>query len=271
MLYELDPMLTTTNLRQFFASRHMGIRAILFDLHHTLTKFREHPFEVVRRVSKDCGVDLSGFSEMELEEAHLKADDWFKRYQIENNVELHYGDSPEHWIDQNRVMYEALGIEGITDDTLLDVERRYKNELLSTEEFTDESIQTIKSLHARGYPIGVATRRYDDPHNLIAKVELSEYISAIQWSGVIGYAKPSPYTLLQVAEEIGINPKLCAYVGNLVNADVTAAHRGQMLPILITWANPDEADLAPEGTIVRTSPLELLEIFHGPDSGVDIS
>ena len=249
----------------------MRIRAILFDLHHTLTKFHEHPIEVVRRVSKDCGVNLDGSSDRELEEAFLKADEWFKRYQIENDVELHYGDSPEHWIEPNRAMYDALGIYGIADDILYDVERRYKNELLSTEEFTDESIQTIKSLHARGYPIGVATRRYDDPQYLIAKAELSEYISAIQWSGVIGYAKPSPYTLLQVAEEIGTNPKSCAYVGNLVNADVTAAQRGQMLPILITWANPDEADLAPEGTIVRASPLELLEIFHGPDSGVDIS
>ncbi|MFX0053659.1 MAG: HAD family hydrolase [Promethearchaeota archaeon] len=248
----------------------MRIRAILFDLHHTLTKFHEDPIEVVRRVSNDCGVDLSGFSDMELEEAHLKADDWFKRYQIENNVELHYGDSPEHWIDQNRVMYEALGIEGIADDILLDVERRFKDELLSKEEFTEESIQTIRSLHERGYPIGVATRRYDDPQYLIAKAELSEYVSAIHWSGVIGYAKPSPYTLLQVADDIGTNPKLCAYVGNLVNADVTAAQRGQMLPILITWANPGEAGLAPEGTIVRTSPIELLEIFHGPSIAVEI-
>jgi phosphoglycolate phosphatase-like HAD superfamily hydrolase len=248
----------------------MRIRTVLFDLHHTLTKFHEHPIEIVRRVSKECGIDLDGISDKEIEEAHLKADDWFKVYQIENNVEIHYGDSPDHWIDQNRVMYGALGIDEIADDILLDVERRFKDELLSNEEFTEESIQTIKSLHARGYPIGVATRRYDDPQNLIAKAELSEYISAIQWSGVTGYAKPSPYTLLQVADDIGTNPRLCAYVGNLVNADVTAAQRGQMLPILITWGNPDEAELAPEGTTVRTSPLELLEIFHGPDIAVDI-
>ena len=247
----------------------MIIKAILFDLHHTLTKFNEHPFEIVRRVSKECGIDLSSSSDREIEEAYLKADDWFKRHQIENNVELHYGNSPKHWIDQNRVMYEALGIDRIADDILLEVERCFKNELLNKEEFTDESIQTVKSLHARGYPIGIVTRRYDDPQYLIANAGLSEYISAIQWSGVIGYAKPSPYTLLQGAEDIGTNPKLCAYVGNLVNTDITAAQRAQMLPILITWANPDEADLAPEGIIVRTSPLELLEIFQGPDIEID--
>ena len=183
----------------------MRIRAILFDLHHTLTKFDEHPIEVVRRVSKECGVDLDGVSDKEMEDAHLKADEWFKRHQIENNVELHYGDSPDHWIEQNRVMYEALGIDGIADDVLLEVEKRFKDELLSKEEFTHDSKQVIKTLHARGYPIGVATRRYDDPQYLIAKAELSEYISAIQWSGVIGYAKPSPYTLLQAAENIGTN------------------------------------------------------------------
>ncbi|MHA1938653.1 MAG: hypothetical protein ACW97O_10635, partial [Candidatus Thorarchaeota archaeon] len=59
---------------------------------------------------------------------------------------------------------------------------------------------------------------------------------------------------LQAADDIGVNPKLCAYVGNLVDADVVASKRAQMLPILLAWANPDQADLAPEGTLIRSFP-----------------
>ncbi|MHA2002860.1 MAG: HAD family hydrolase [Candidatus Thorarchaeota archaeon] len=249
----------------------MRIRAILFDLHHTLTKFHEHPIDVVRRVSKECGVDIHSFSNEEMEEAHLSADKWFKRFQIESNVDSHHGGSPDHWIEQNRIMYEALGLDGIADDILLEVEQRFKDELLGKEEFTEDSKKTIKSLHARGYPIGIVTRRFDDPQFLIAKAKLSKYISAIQWSGIIGYAKPSPYTLLQAADDLGMNPKLCAYVGNLVDADITASQRAQMLPILLTWANPDQVDLAPEGTIIKSSPLELLNMFKGPDTPVELT
>jgi HAD superfamily hydrolase (TIGR01549 family) len=249
----------------------MRIRAILFDLHQTLTIFQEHPVDIVPRISKGCGVDISSFSDKEREEAYLSAEEWFKRYQIECNVGIHYGGLPEHWVEPNRRMYEALGLNQIADDILLKVEEIFKEELLANEKFTEDSKQTIKDLHSRGYPIGVVTRRYDDPRALLARANLSEYISTIQWSGVIGYAKPSPYTLLAAAEDLGINPKSCAYVGNWVDADIIAAQRAQMFPILLTWANPEEAELAPEGTTVRTSPLELLNIFQAPDIPVEIT
>jgi phosphoglycolate phosphatase-like HAD superfamily hydrolase len=78
---------------------------------------------------------------------------------------------------------------------------------------------------------------------------------------VPGYTKPNPYLLIQAAMELGVNPRLCAYVGNLVDLDVIAAIRADMLPILTTWANPEETDKAPEQAIVVESLQELLELF----------
>jgi HAD superfamily hydrolase (TIGR01549 family) len=249
----------------------MKIQAILFDLHHTLTKFREDPIDVVRRISKDCGIDLSQYSEVEIDKAFLEADEWFKQFQIESNVDPHYGGVPEHWIGPNRMMFETLGLDGIDETILLEIEQCFKGKLLEMEDFTDAAKHTVKTLHERGYPIGIVTRRYDDPQFLIAKAKMSKNFSTVHWSAIVGYSKPSPYSLLQAADDIGVNPKLCAYVGNLVDADVVASKRAQMLPILLTWANPDQADLAPEGTLIRSSPLELLNIFHGPNMPVEVT
>ncbi|TXT55221.1 MAG: hypothetical protein BAJATHORv1_40131 [Candidatus Thorarchaeota archaeon] len=49
--------------------------------------------------------------------------------------------------------------------------------------------------------------------------------------------------------------------GNYVSADVEAAIRADMTPILVTWANSEEKEKAPEGTIILNSPSELLPIL----------
>lgn len=249
----------------------MRIRAILFDLHETLTKFEEHPKDIFRRVSDECGIKISQFTESERDEAFLVADEWFKSFQIESNVGPLYGSQPQHWIEWNRIMFEELGLADIDETTLMRIERNFKDELLALEGFTDAAIKTVKLLHERGYPMGIVTRRYDNPNFLVSKFKLNKYFSTIHWSGIHGYEKPSPFSLLQAAEEISVNPKLCAYVGNDLTVDVAAAQRAQMLPVLLKWAKPEEASLAPEGVIIRTSPLELLDMFHSPDILLDIS
>ena len=45
--------------------------------------------------------------------------------------------------------------------------------------------------------------------------------------------------------------------------DVGAAIRAYMVPILVTWADPKDAEKAPKYTIVIESLLELLDMFKG--------
>ncbi|MFW9933801.1 MAG: hypothetical protein ACFFDR_14285, partial [Candidatus Thorarchaeota archaeon] len=56
-----------------------------------------------------------------------------------------------------------------------------------------------------------------------------------------------------------INPHHCFFVGNYVNADVEAAIRCEMQPVLLTWANPDEAEKAPDSCIVLDKPFDLVK------------
>ncbi len=246
----------------------MHIAAILFDLHHTLTQLKVSLQSLMRRISKEHGLDLSTFSDDELNDAFLKADEWLQEYQVKEDVEPSWGELPEHWIPAVGIAFETLGLKELSDDLLLRIESKWKSVTTSTdfEFFIEESIQAVNELHRRGYQLGICTRRHDNPIGVIERSGLQDIFSVVEWTGVPGYAKPSPYTLLRASQKLGVNPRLCAFVGNYVGADIKAAIRAEMLPILLTWATPHEAKKAPEGTILLDSPLELLDIFMGPNT-----
>ncbi|MFX0107149.1 MAG: HAD family hydrolase [Candidatus Hodarchaeota archaeon] len=245
----------------------MHISAILLDLHNTITKHLYSPLKLLVEITGEFGVDLSSFKDTELNEAFEKSDRWFKQEQLNNNVGPHWGQEPRHWLNANRIMFESLGVTDLDNDVILMIENQW-HEKVSSSEFeilADDILETLKELRKRNYLLGICTRRTISPDSLLKSHRIDKYFESVQWSGVIGYAKPSPYTLIMAAKELGVNPRKCAMVGNYVNADVEAAKRAGMLPVLLTWANPDEAEKAEKGTIVLESPKELLQLFKGPD------
>ncbi len=248
----------------------MHHQAILFDLHHTLTSLKESLPSLFRKVSGEFGVDLSGFDDSEINDAIQKVAPWFEVHQVDENVPPSWGQRPEDWLQADRLVFESLGFRNLSDSLLIRIEDRWKHFTRDTdlEFFPDDSVRAVHGLHQRGYKLGICTRRHDNPQGLILRNNLQGIFTVVEWSGVPGYAKPSAYTLLKASERLGVNPRLCAFVGNYVGADTKAAVRAEMLPVLLTWATPWEGKKAPEGVIVLGSPLDLLEIFEGPGGPV---
>ena len=247
--------------------RTSRIRAIFFDIHHTITKTRVGFPELAREAAEAAGVEFQGITNQQLRDAITRMNGRVKNYQTENDVDIHWGTNPEDWVDANRDMLEHLGFDGVSDSTLIEIERAWKKITKSNwESLVDDARQVLEELRRRGYILGVCTRRHDDPESLLKRWKIRELFSTVQWTAVPGYAKPSPYTLIQAAYEIGINPRLCAYVGNTIDADVKASMSAEMLPILVTWANPLEKSLVPEDVIMIHSLSELLSLFAGPTS-----
>ena len=259
-------LLDMTNHSPYFD--HISkIRAIFFDLHHTLTKTRVDFQGLMREAAHVVGIDISHITNEQLKDAFARMNPWILNYQIEKDVDIHWGTEPEQWIDVNREYLQNLGISNIIDQTLIEFEHAWKNITKSNwESLIDDAKEVLEELRRRDYVLGLCTRRHDDPQALLERWSIRDLFASIQWTAVPGYAKPSPYTLIQAAFETSINPRLCAYVGNTVDADVGAAINAEMLPILTTWANPQEAILAPDKTIVIDSLNELLEMFSGPIS-----
>ena len=245
--------------------RLANTKAILFDLHHTITKTRIGFIGLTREAAEAAGIDVSKFSDDQLGEAIQVADKFLKNYQIENDVDIHWGGEIEHWLEGNRVLIDNLGLENISDEQLLLMEKHWKEIMATTwESLVEGTKETLEELHHRGYILGICTRRADNPVELLKEWKIHQLLSTIHYTQVPGYAKPSPFTLLKAAEDIRINPRLCAYVGNYVDADVGASLSAEMLPVLTIWSDPKEKELAPENTIIIDKITELLDLFEGP-------
>ena len=241
------------------------IRAILFDLHHTITKTRVDMVTLTREAAEIAGIPFEQFSDERLAKAIKKVDSWMKEYQVRNGVDIHWGGEVEHWLEINRVLIDYLELDNIPDETLLQMEKHWKETMATNwESLVEGAKETLEELHRRGYILGVCTRRHDNPENLLEVWGIDHLFSTVHYSGVPGYAKPSPFTLLEAARDVGINPRLCAYVGNYVDADVGASSSAEMLPILTVWSDSKEKELAPDGTIVIDKIKELLDMFEGP-------
>ena len=237
------------------------VKAILFDMGKTITEVKDGFLSLIRRAAIGAGVDLLAHTDDDLIQSFARFEEWFDRYQIEQDVNIHFGDEVEHWTEPNRVMFQALGFEDITDDTLISIEKRWREQLRTLEILNENAESTMFELYDRGYHIGICTRRSYDPTERLKRWGLFKILSTIQWTSVPGYAKPHPYTLILAADEMGVNPLRCAYVGDSVEADVAAAQRAGMIPILATWASTGEIDKAPRNICIIDEISEMLDLF----------
>ncbi len=243
-------------------SRINQIRAIIFDLHHTITKTRTDIISFCRETSGRAGVDLSNISDDEINAAFQASNEILKKYVSENDVGIHWGNDPNDWTEINRTFFLDLGFDNVTDEQILQFELGWREVgELSFEKIIDGAKRTFEELHNRGYTLGICSRRQTNPEPLLKEWGISHLLSSIQYSGTPGYAKPNPFTLLKSAEEINVNPRLCAYVGNLVNADVEASMRAEMFPILTIWADSEEKKQAPDGIMIIERITDLLDHF----------
>ncbi len=216
-----------------------------------------------RKCASDVGIDISGASDEEIKASFWRVDKWIKEFQVRTGVDIHWGSEPEDWVEADRILLTELGCHDLKDEEIIWFERRWKAVVNSheTEVLHEEASDTLEELHSRGYQIGICTRRTDSPRHLLKDWRIAHLISTVHWSGVVGYAKPSPYTLLAAAGDLGLNPRHCVFVGNYVDADVDAALRAEMIPVLLTWANPEEKQRAPPEAIILGTPAEVLHLL----------
>jgi phosphoglycolate phosphatase-like HAD superfamily hydrolase len=239
----------------------MYVHALLFDLHHTLTEVKDSLYSLIIRMMRLNGIEVRDITTDDVASAFMVADAAVEEFQLQNNVGPHWGEDAEDWIPLVKIMFEALGLALPTDNIALRFEKDFKYETIESdwESFTNDARNAITTLNEMGYPMGICTRRNDSPLSLLDREGMSDCFKTVQWSGVVGYEKPSPFTLLEAARDLQVNPHHCMYVGNYVGADIEAALRCEMKPILLTWANPHEAEKAPEGTIVFNMPTDFVK------------
>lgn len=238
-----------------------GIKALIFDLGGTL----------YRPVSDMCGLTKNFLEEnevgdgREVSESTIRAalkepDEWLSDYMINNNVDIHWQPRPEQWIEYDRMLLETLGVTDV--EVVYQYQSKWNDFVQKTRpEIIEDCKSELESLHSRGFKLGIASNRFSDPTSILERDSILHLFDAIEYSNVPGYRKPSPYMLLRVAEQLRTNPKRCAYVGNIVEFDVVAAERAEMIPILLTWVDSHEVHKITSDVIVIEHLADLSEIL----------
>jgi phosphoglycolate phosphatase len=120
----------------------------------------------------------------------------------------------------------------------------------------------LDALAGRGRVLGVLSNK---PHELVVKI--AEHLLA-RWpfGAVVGEQpgrarKPDPDAVLALAQELGVPPDRCAYVGDS-EVDVATARNAGMTGVAVTWGLRDASALvlAKPDYLVST-PAELAQLF----------
>ncbi|MBI9101063.1 MAG: HAD family hydrolase [Spirochaetales bacterium] len=134
-------------------------------------------------------------------------------------------------------------------------------------ELRAEALGVVKSLHKKGYPLGVISNTVSTvlvPGEL-AEAGLTPYVQTLVMSSINGIRKPDPEMFLEAATTAGVEPSLCVYIGDQPNRDVEGPRRaGYGLNIILKTSNyPDSQELSDLQTpdIIIDHLEELNELF----------
>jgi len=243
-----------------FPIHHPSIDAILFDMGGTLR--RNHKRETAEKVAiVQRIVDLLEVNLTALEMTNLlqSREASYEAWATGTLVELNEYDIWTQWLlpdmpcEQIRPM--AMQLNEIW------------REAIASRVLFPETKETITSLHRHGYRLALVsntTSSIDSPR-MLEKEGLSCYFEAIVLSCVLGTRKPGPQILVHAAEQLGVDPARCVYIGDRPEWDVVAARQaGFQYTIILDnpyrpWPETLPAEQTPD--LFITNLLELLDIF----------
>ncbi|MHA2083565.1 MAG: HAD family hydrolase [Candidatus Thorarchaeota archaeon] len=233
-----------------------SIKAVIFDLGGTLYVPASQLLDISKRYLKEIGLpEFTHLPDEEITRALEGPDKWLNEYMVSNNVHSRWEPPRDKWVEYDRRFLLDLGVKENVDELASKFQSKW-DEFLSysntSRNYTliDGCKEGLERLREGDFKLGVASNRFGDPTPSLKQDEIFDLFEAIEYTGVPGYKKPSPFMLLKVAREIGVNPMKCIYVGNIVQYDVVSAHRADMTPVLLTWCDPEEIGKAPPETLM---------------------
>jgi phosphoglycolate phosphatase-like HAD superfamily hydrolase len=243
------------------------IRALVFDMGGILYNTPREITLMTRFILEHMPINQSlDFSDEQISNAINLADEFFDSRLVQMNADPHWLPTYEDSVEYDRLLLENLRVEGNLGIMALKAHSKWIHAPPKMKpKFIESCRKVLEVLHSRGYRLGIASNRRNDPTPRLASDGIHLFFEAIEYSCVPGYRKPSPYMLIQVARSIGVNPRRSAYIGDKVEPDMNAARKAGFLPILLVWCAPEEAEKASRDTIVIERFDDLLDLFAGPN------
>ncbi len=205
------------------------IKAVFFDLYHTLVRYEPPQEELEAKALKDFGINTNPevfnrptvmaneFIYQEIARCPLS------RRSKEDTIAL--------YTQYQRIVLKEAGIEA--DEKLvlamLGKMRQFKTKLV----LFDDVAPTLNALKSRGLILGLISNVDRDLTPTINELRLPSWLDIVVTSLDAGFSKPQPEIFKEAMRRAGVQPSQAMYIGDQYKIDCVGADRAGMKGILL--------------------------------------
>jgi putative hydrolase of the HAD superfamily len=205
------------------------VKAVFFDLYHTLVRYEPPQEELEAKALKDFGIDVSP----EALRRPLAVADEFIYQQIARRPLSQR--SPEEkmalYAQYQRTLIKEAGIEA-GENIILGLLGKMQQVKMKLVLF-DDVTPTLDDLKGRGLALGLISNVERDMTETITGLGLSSRLDVVVTSQDAGCAKPQPEIFREAAKRAGVQPSEAIYVGDQYQVDILGARGAGMKGILL--------------------------------------
>ena len=205
------------------------IKAVFFDLYHTLVRYEPPREELQAEALKDFGIDVSPES---FRRPLVTADEFI--YQEIARYPLSKRSQEEKmalYARYQRVVLKEAGIE--TGEklilALLGKMQQFKMKLV----LFDDVVPALADLKGKGLLLGLISNIDRDITSLLNELGLSSLLQVVVTSQDVGFNKPHPEIFQEALRRAGVQASEAIYVGDQHQIDVGGATKAGMKGVLL--------------------------------------
>lgn len=205
------------------------IKAVFFDLYHTLLGYDPPREELQAKALQELGLDVSP---EDLRRPIVTADEYI--YQEHSRASISQRSREEQmavWAQYERILLREAGIEA-EERLLHDLLGKMRQFELKHVLF-DDVLPVLHELSKRGLILGLISNVDKDITSLLDDLGLTEWLRVVVTSQEVGFTKPNPEIFREAVKRAGIKPHEAIFVGDQYQIDAVAASQAGMRGILL--------------------------------------
>jgi putative hydrolase of the HAD superfamily len=205
------------------------IKAVFFDLYHTLVHYRPSQEELEAGALKELGIDVAPDS---LHRPILAANEFIYNEMAvrplstlsrEEKAEL-YGRYQETVLQEAGIKYDRKLVS-----VLLKMMQQAKMDLV----LFDDVIPSLKALKEKGLTLGLISNIEQDISGTLTELGLGTLLKIVVTSQEAGANKPHPEIFRYALKQAGVKPEEAVFVGDQYQVDVLGAGSAGMKGVLL--------------------------------------
>ena len=204
------------------------IRAVFFDLYHTLVTFEPPREEIQAGVMREMGIEIEADA---LKKPLVAADEFIYAEMAKRSLgKRSDAERMSLWVEYQRVLLREAGV-ALDDEKVLRLLGMMRQATMNLVLFDDVK-PLFAELKGRGILTGLISNVDSDIEPLLAKVGMP-HLSVVMTSDEAGYSKPNRQIFEAALKKAGVAAGESLYVGDQYNIDVVGALSAGITGVLL--------------------------------------